>query len=80
MIESKNYRFKFELVGNSDSSTTVKKYNSKFGDGEIGTGSGGYVNAIVSATMRLIENDTKVLFSITYDVKEDNYSKKSGDD
>lgn len=80
MIESKNYRFKFELVGNSDSSTTVKKYNSKFGDGEIGTGSGGYVNAIVSATMRLVENDTKVLFSITYDVKEDNYSKKSGDD
>ena len=80
MIESKNYRFKFELVGNSDSSTTVKKYNSKLGDGEIGTGSGGYVNAIVSATMRLVENDTKVLFSITYDVKEDNYGKKSGDD
>ena len=80
MIESKDYRFKFELVGNSDSSTTVKKYNSKLGDGEIGTGSGGYVNAIVSATMRLVENDTKVLFSITYDVKEDNYGKKSGDD
>ena len=80
MIESKDYRFKFELVGNSDSSTTVKKGNSKFGDGEIGTGSGGYVNATVSATMRLVENDTKVLFSITYDVKEDNYGKKSGDD
>jgi hypothetical protein len=39
MIESKDYRFKFELVGNSDSSTTVKKGNSKLGDGEIGTGS-----------------------------------------
>jgi hypothetical protein len=80
MIESKDYRFKFELVGNSDSSTTVKKGNSKLGDGEIGTGSGGYVNAIVNATMRLVENDTKVLFSIAYDVKEDNYGKKSGDD
>ena len=80
MIESKDYRFKFELVGNSDSSTKVKKYNSKLGDGEIGTGSGGYVYANVSATMRLVENDTKVLFSITYDVKEDNYGKKSGDD
>lgn len=80
IMAKQSYRFKFEIIGNSDSDSKVSKANSKFGDGEIGTGSGGYLKAAVSANIKLVDGNKRVKLMLTYSVAEDDFGKKKNDD
>ena len=79
-MAKQSYKMKFELIGNAADGPKVKKTNPNYGDGEIGTGKGGMLYANLSATLKLVENNSRVKFSVTYKVYEDEYGKKKNED
>ena len=76
---TQNHEYKFVIIGNVGDAL-VKKINENYGDGEIGTGSGGYVKTDVKAKISFADNYNKVKVSITYEVREDDFGKKKNDD
>ena len=76
---TQNHEYKFVITGNVGDAL-VKKINENYGDGEIGTGSGGYVKTDVKAKISFADNYNKVKVSITYEVREDDFGKKKNDD